>query len=217
MMKSVKSAGILAALLVGVFAFSSSAAAKCPDVPGDSVCPELQASFMPASPIAGDEVTVIAYWADIRTAERVTNVQWLAGRGKPAYLWLWDHQPSEFESSAYVEGMGGKAQLPQILVALEWDSEKREYQGTFMLPKPGRWYFRLGTLVPEALRPTMEADSDYVGPIQVLGMPVGTSPLFGNANWPIWPGLIFGSGLAISVLLWRSRHARRFRNDHSVS
>lgn len=216
-MKSISSLGILLALLVGVLAFPTSVAAKCPDVPDDLVCAELRYSFLPERPVAGEEVTVIAYWIEQRTVQPVTNAQWLARRGKPAYLWWWDHEPSELESIAYVEGMEGKAKLPQIVVPLEWDTEKREYQGTFVLPKSGWWYFRLGTIVPDALRPTMEADFNYVGPIQPIDIPAATESMFGNVNWLIWSALIVGSGLAISVLLWLSRLSQRYRSNHSAS
>lgn len=154
--------GILLALLVGILAFPTSVAAKCPNVPDDLVCAELRYSFLPDRPAAGEEVTVIAYWIEQRTIQPVTDAQWLARRGKPAYLWLWDHEPSELESIAYVEGMEGKVKLPQVVIPLQWDAEKREYQGTFVPPRSGRWYFRLGTVVPDALRPTMEAESDYI-------------------------------------------------------
>jgi len=113
--------------------------------------------------------------------------------------------------------MEGKAKLPQIVVPLQWDAEKREYQGTFVLPKSGRWYFRLGTLVPDALRPTMEADFDYGGPIQPIDIPAATGSLFDNVNWSIWPALILGSGLAISVLLWLRGLPQRYRSNHSAS
>jgi len=215
MMKSICSLGILLALLVGVLAFPTSVAAKCPDVPSDLVCAELLYSFLPTRPVAGEEVTVIAYWVDERTAEPVTNVQWLARRGKPAYLWLWDHEPSELESIAYVEGTEAKVKLPQMVVPLQWDTEKRGYQGTFVLPKSERWYFRLGTVVPDALRPTMQADSDNVGSIQSIGIPAAAGTPFGNVNWSIWLALIFGGGLAISVLLWLSR-LPGIKSNHSA-
>ena len=216
MMKPIRLVSILLALLIGVFALPTNVMAKCPDVPDDLVCAELRYSFQPTSPIAGEQVKVTAHWADERTAGPVTNAQWLARRGKPAYLWIWDHEPSELESIAYVEGMEGKAELPQILVPLLWDAEKQEYQGTFMLPKSGRWYFRLGTLVPDAMRPTMEADSDYGGPIQPIDIPATTRSLFGTMNWLIGSALILGSGLTITrILLWPGRFLQRLNQSRA--
>ena len=207
---------MLLALLVGIFAFPVNVTAKCLDVPSDLVCAELRYSFLPASPVSGDEVVVIASWVDQRTAAPVTNVEWFARRGKPAYLWLWDHEPSELESIAYVEAVKG-AQLPQIVVPLQWDAEKREYHGTFVLPKSGRWYFRLGTVVPDALSTKMEADFDYIGPIQSIAISTAAGSLFDNVSWSILPAIIFGSGLVIFALLWLSRLPHKYKSKHAAS
>jgi hypothetical protein len=209
MMKSIRLASILLPLLVGVLAFPTHVAAKCPNVPVDLVCAELRYAFQPAHPTADQEMTVIAYWVDELTTGPVTNTQWLARRGKPAYLWLWDHEPSELESLAHIEGMEGNAKLPQIIAPLHWDAEKHEYQGTFVLPKSGQWYFRLGTLVPDAMRPTMEADSDYGGPIQHIDIPTATRSPFVYSNLSMWPVLILGGVLSVIVLRWFARSLRR--------
>lgn len=212
MKKFISSLGILLILIAGVFAFPSSVAAKCPDAPSDLVCAELQHVFLPERPVPEEEVTIVAYWVEQRTAERVSNVQWLARRGNPAYLWLWDHEPSELESIAYVEGMEGKAELPQMMVPLQWDSQQQEYQGTFVLPKSGRWSFRLGTVVPDALQTSMEADFDYVGPIQSIDLPAATKSLLANVSRSMWPVFILGGGLAISVLRWLHRLPQKYNN-----
>lgn len=192
-------------LLVGALASPTGVAAKCPDVPDDLVCAELHYSFLPARPIAGQEVTVIAYWVEQHTTEPITNVQWLARKGKPAYLWLWDHEPTELESIAYVQGIEGRAELPQLVIPLQWNAEKREYRGSFVTSGSGRWYFMLRTVVPDALRTAMDADSDYGGLIQTMYITQGsTRPLSGITNWPAWLALVLGSGLAISVLFWLS-------------
>jgi hypothetical protein len=147
---------------------------------------------------------------DERTMQPVTNVEWLARRGKPASLWLWDHPPSELEILAYVEGMAGKVELPQMVVPLRWDAAKREYEGTFVLPGSGRWYFRLGTLVPDALRPAMEADFDYGGPILPIDIPAPGGSLYESAGWLIGSAAFtLGGGLAVFLLRWRSRLTRK--------
>jgi hypothetical protein len=104
------------------------------------------------------------------------------------------------ERIAYVEGMEGKADHPQFVVPLHWDPQSRRYQGTFALPKSGRWYFTLGTVIPDALSATMEADSDYVGLTQTLDLPEAAWSPLEIVSQPVWPDLIIG--LAVSVLVW---------------
>lgn len=217
MLKYLKLVGILLAVLVGVLTFPTRAAAKCPEVAGDLVCPELRYYFLPVNPTAGEEITVKAYWINQLTAGPVIKFAWLARKGKPAYMWLWDHEPSELESIAHYKGIAGTAKLPQILVPLDWDAEKQVYQGTFKYPKPGRWYYRIGTLVPDALRATLEADFDFGGKIEQIDIPVDNRALFEPINLIIWPVLFLGIVLATFLVLWLGKASPRYRNHHSTS
>ncbi|MBK8904034.1 MAG: hypothetical protein IPM53_22825 [Anaerolineaceae bacterium] len=207
-MKFIRTLSILLILFVGMIALPNGAAAKCPDVSSDLVCPDLHFFFQPERPVAGEEVTVVATWVEIRTANPVTNAEWLAKRSKPAYLWLWDHEPAELERIAYVDGAEKYSSSPQIVVPLQWNAKAREYQGTFLFPSSGKWYFTLGTVVPDALKLTMAAESDFVGPIQTIDVPAATGFLRGNLHWPpwrVWAAFILLSGLVISGWLWFRR------------
>ncbi len=161
---------LLAALL-----FPASVEAKCPTVPGETICPNLDYTFEPATPAAQAEVIITARWVDQLDGEPVTHEEWLATREKPAYIWLWDHNPSELESTAYIDGARGKAPLPQFVVPLSWNAEAREYRGSFTVPEGGRWFIRVGTVVPEELAGELEAEFDYVGEIRSFQIPAANT------------------------------------------
>jgi hypothetical protein len=212
--KSTISLSILLAILVGVLAFPSSAAAKCAEVPEGLLCTELRYSLTPKRPVAGEEFTVIAYWIEQPTEQPLSDAQWLATRGKPAYIWLWDHNPSELESTAYVERMAGKVKLPQFVIPLEWNAKESQHEGSIVLPRPARWYFRLGTVVPDALKRSMEADFDYVGPIRTIDIPPATGPIFSKVTPSIISILMVGSGFVLAILLRLTRFFQKYaRSD----
>lgn len=209
MLKTVMPLGLCLALLVSVLAFPTLAGAKCPDVPSDLVCPELRYAFRPEYLDPGAEVRVVAHWIEIRTGQPVANAEWLARQGQPAYLWLWDHAPSELERIAYVIDVEDKAPLPQAVVPLQWDADKQIYAGTFVFPRTGRWYFSLGTMVPAALSATLAADGNYVGAIAPVNIPGPAAPVLDPMHWAIGLGLIVGGGLVIMGWLWRRRRGEQ--------
>lgn len=165
-------------VLAAALLFPARAEAKCPTIPGETICPNLEFTFQPANPVALDEVIVTAHWVDQLNGEAVAHEDWLASRAKPAYIWLWDHEPSELESTAYIEGRRGQTPLPQIVAPLTWDAESRVYQGSLVIPAGGRWYFRLGTVVPDELANELDADFDFVGEIRSIDIPA-VSPIAG--------------------------------------
>ena len=201
---------VLAVLGILAAAPAPYAEAKCPDTSG-AICSDLRFTLSPDQPTAGRETEVVARWVDERTDNPITNEEWLAPRGSPVYLWVWDHRPSPDERETH-SVLAGTDPAPQYWVTLEWDGAA--YRGSLTLSSAGQWYMRVDTTAPV---PGFESDRGigYSGTVYPHNVKPGSAEgLVGSLR--NWPWLAAGPVVFMITLLSITLRVARYRTLASL-